>query len=382
MSAVLLRDGGSLPLRLLAVSTSRRARPRAPLPTPAHAATPLADAVARLHLRHLVLSSGQAFAAGRRAAHLGHEPDASLGSSARVEVHSLATVLGRSRRRRTAAGPLPRDRAAPTRLPICPAAAGAYFRGDLAPGRYICGVSPPADRDPDVAALDDLDDVDSRARGDHLARRGAGVLILSARAELGTRAAAAGGDTKAHAGAPRLRAREEAAPREATRPSARAEDRKTTSRAPRDRERSSAERSPPQARRRARAGLRGAARRGRPGRARVQHATAVCCGAPSPDARNLILAAGFCFSRALGFLRPRGGEPLPVDAEDDGTIDGASTFGRVVRNGASSRRYPVSPRRSYLPSLSPSQRLQQPRRIRLKPLDPGSGPASRRAFLF
>lgn len=38
---------------------------------------------------------------------------------------------------------------------------GAYFRGDLRAGRYICGMSPPEHRgDPDVAADDDLEDVD------------------------------------------------------------------------------------------------------------------------------------------------------------------------------------------------------------------------------
>ena len=48
----------------------------------------------------------------------------------------------------------------PADAPLTVDTSGCYFRGDLREGKYICGVSPPAHRDGDVASLDDLDVVD------------------------------------------------------------------------------------------------------------------------------------------------------------------------------------------------------------------------------
>ena len=47
----------------------------------------------------------------------------------------------------------------PPNAPLTVDTTGCYFRGDLRDGQYVCGVSPPEDRDPDVS-LEDLEDVD------------------------------------------------------------------------------------------------------------------------------------------------------------------------------------------------------------------------------
>ncbi|KAJ1462077.1 FAD dependent oxidoreductase [Pelagophyceae sp. CCMP2097] len=58
--------------------------------------------------------------------------------------------------------PAPNDRfpRPPPNAPLTIAPSGAYFRGDLRDGRFLCGVSPPEDADPDVTDLADLEDVD------------------------------------------------------------------------------------------------------------------------------------------------------------------------------------------------------------------------------
>ena len=48
----------------------------------------------------------------------------------------------------------------PKDAPLTVDTSGCYFRGDLRDGGYVCGVSPPADRDGDVADLDELENVD------------------------------------------------------------------------------------------------------------------------------------------------------------------------------------------------------------------------------
>lgn len=48
----------------------------------------------------------------------------------------------------------------PKDAPLTIDPSGVYFRGDLREGRFLCGVSPPADRDPDVLTRAELENVD------------------------------------------------------------------------------------------------------------------------------------------------------------------------------------------------------------------------------